>query len=125
MGLFSMFQSKETQSNLDWQRLNEEQQINEIAEVSNDKPCIIFKHSTRCSISSMAYKRFERGWNFNQAHKLFYLDLIQYKPLSSAIAEKFDVEHESPQVLVIRNGKCVFNASHGAITAEIVEENIV
>jgi bacillithiol system protein YtxJ len=85
---------------------------------------LIFKHSTRCSISSTALNRLERAWRPEDAgHAVWYLDLLRYRPISNAIAERYGIQHESPQVLVIRAGRCVYDASHTAIThAEVVRQ---
>lgn len=80
-------------------------------------PVVIFKHSTRCSISSMAKNRMERD-NEPEGIAFYYLDLIRYRGLSNKIAEVFGVYHESPQVLVIRDGKCVYDESHGSISMD-------
>ena len=84
---------------------------------------LIFKHSTRCSISTMAKYRLEDDWNF-EGKKLepYYLDLINYRDLSKEVAEKFDVHHESPQVLLIKNGECTYDASHLDITVSELHE---
>jgi bacillithiol system protein YtxJ len=98
---------------IQWIPLNSESQLNDIVEQSNDVPCLIFKHSTTCSISAMAKSRLERSWDFSfDDMKPYYLDLLNFRSISAAIAEKFDVYHESPQILLIRNGQCTYDASH-------------
>lgn len=101
--------------------MESEEQLAEIQQRSFDHPVVIFKHSTRCPTSGMVKTRLERsvapeGWEF------YYLDLIRYRPVSNHIAEKFGVEHESPQVLLIRNGECVYDESHMAIRMEELTE---
>jgi bacillithiol system protein YtxJ len=100
-----------------WIILSDAAQIDELVQRSYQTPCLIFKHSTRCSISRAAQNRLEQKWNF-AADELspYYLDLLQYRPLSNQIAEQFGVRHESPQVLLIINGKCVYDNSHNAIS---------
>ena len=106
---------------MNWREFTTEEGLEEIKKRSNDMPQVIFKHSTRCSISTMAKSRLERsevpdGIEFN------YLDLIAHRNVSSKIAEVFDVEHASPQVLIIKDGVCVYDESHNAISMdEIVE----
>ena len=106
---------------MNWREFTTEEGLEEIKKRSMDKPQVIFKHSTRCSISTMAKSRLERsavpdGIEFN------YLDLIAHRNVSSKIAEVFDVEHASPQVLIIKDGVCVYDESHNAISMdEIVE----
>ncbi len=88
--------------------------IENVDQLSKTKKILIFKHSTRCSISSTALNRFERNWKdvYNTSIKLLYLDLIVNREASNAIAEHYKVTHESPQVLLILNGKCIYNTSH-------------
>ena len=99
---------------MNWINLTNPQQLNEIREKSAEVPQVIFKHSTRCSISSMAKSRLEREKQ-PQGVDFYYLDLIAYRDLSAKVAEDFDVWHESPQVLVIKNGKCIYDESHSGI----------
>lgn len=105
---------------MEWQTLQHESQLDEIINVSNDHPVVIFKHSTRCSISSAAKGRLERHWENQNAKKLeaYYLDLLNYRNISNKIAEVFNVQHESPQALVIKEGKCVYTSSHYDISYE-------
>ena len=94
--------------------LTEESQLEQIKEQSTRQPVAIFKHSTRCSISSMAKNRLER--ETPAANTLFYyLDLIRYRSVSNKIAEDFHVHHESPQLLLIKNGECTYEESHNGI----------
>lgn len=102
---------------MNWIPLTTEAQLDEIVQLSETKPTIIFKHSTRCSISSTALSRLERAWDAAET-PAYYLDLIAYRPISSAIAEKFDIEHQSPQVLVIKQGKCSYSATHWDIAMD-------
>lgn len=104
--------------------MNSPQQLEDIREKSKTKPQVIFKHSIRCSISSMAKSRLERS-KMPENIDFYYLDLINYRALSNQLSEDFDVLHESPQVLVIKGGKCVYDESHSAIRMEdIVKEAI-
>jgi bacillithiol system protein YtxJ len=100
-----------------WNPLTALDQLNEIVEISQNQPVVIFKHSTRCSISSTAFNRFERAWGETE-NQAFYLDLISYRPISLEIAEKFGIEHQSPQVLVINHGVCTFSATHWDISVD-------
>jgi bacillithiol system protein YtxJ len=107
---------------MNWIHLTDEAQLDHIKLESNDQPVVIFKHSTRCSISAMAKMRLERA-DAPGTIKFYYLDLIRFRNISNRIAEVFGVHHESPQVLVIRNGECVYDESHGGIEmSEIVEQ---
>lgn len=106
---------------MDWIALTS---INELEQIkTSTTPVVIFKHSTRCPVSSMAKRNFELEASLLPDHiPAYYLDLIKYREISNQIAEQWDVHHESPQVLVIFNNKCTYNASHGDIEmAEVVE----
>lgn len=105
---------------MNWKTLENEAQLNELTEFSFKKPQAIFKHSTRCSISSMAKSRV--GKSFTESIDFHYFDLIANRSLSNLIAEKFDVHHESPQILLIKNGECIYDESHNGINVEELEE---
>lgn len=102
---------------MNWKELTEIAQINRIIEESSKAPVLVFKHSTRCSISSAALNRVERAWQDKNGEKVtpYYLDLIAHRDISNQLAASFEVEHQSPQVLLIKDGKCVYNESHMAI----------
>jgi bacillithiol system protein YtxJ len=100
-----------------WNPLTDVHQLDEIVEISQNQPVVIFKHSTRCSISSTALSRFERAWGTTE-NTAFYLDLIAYRPISLEIAEKFGIQHQSPQVLVINKGTCTYSATHWDISVD-------
>lgn len=102
---------------MNWIELLEEGQLETIKEESAAMPVVIFKHSTRCSISSMAKGRLDRS-EAPQNVNFYYLDLIRYRGISNKISEVFHVHHESPQVLLIKNGECVYDESHGAISMD-------
>ena len=99
---------------MEWIHLNDEEQLSNIIEKSKEKVQVIFKHSSRCSISSVALQRLQKGRPPGEID-FYFLDLIRYRPLSNKIADVFKVRHESPQVLVIKNAACVFNESHLSI----------
>lgn len=100
---------------MNWIPLTESEQLQEIK--SSPNKSIIFKHSTRCSISMMAKKRLEmEAVLIPQEVPVYYLDLLNHREISNTIAEIFQVVHQSPQLLVIKNGDCVFEASHGEIS---------
>ena len=106
---------------MNWINLTEEQQIDTIKEQSKAQPVVIFKHSTRCSISSMAKSRLERE-TAPDGIAFYYLDLIKYRPVSGKVAEEFQVHHESPQILIVKNGECVYDESHNGIYMEDLRE---
>ncbi|MCC8410724.1 bacillithiol system redox-active protein YtxJ [Mucilaginibacter sp. UR6-1] len=100
-----------------WIALESADQINEIKQ--HPGYSIIFKHSTRCSISMMAKKRFELEWDdLPEEISLYFLDLIKYRDLSNQVAADFQVHHESPQMLLIKSGECILDQSHGGISVD-------
>ena len=105
-------------SNINWIQLTNLSQLNEIQEVSNQKPAIIFKHSTTCSISRMALKNFEREYDLQNKVEAYFLDLLNFRVISNEIATKFNVVHQSPQLLLIKNGIATYNVSHDRIDAD-------
>ncbi len=102
---------------MNWIPLKDESQLEDIKTTSAQQPVVIFKHSTRCAISSMVKSRLERQ-DAPKDIPFYYLDLISYRAISNHIADTFAVEHESPQVLLIRNGKCVYDESHNGISMD-------
>ena len=102
---------------MEWISLENEQQLHELKENSITRLQVIFKHSIRCGISSVVKSRLEKG-KLPVDNDYYFLDIIRYRTLSNKIAEEFKVYHESPQVLVIRNGECVYDESHMGITIQ-------
>jgi bacillithiol system protein YtxJ len=121
MSIFSnIFGSSENENttkkdNKKWIPLTSIGQLDEIVVLSNENPVVIFKHSTRCSISRFALKQFEKEFDF--AVDAYFLDLIEHRDISNEIATRFNVYHQSPQLLLIKNGKSVYDVSHDAIDA--------
>ncbi|GAA4238812.1 bacillithiol system redox-active protein YtxJ [Postechiella marina] len=120
MGVFNKIFGAKTESKekkvLPWIPLNELPQLEHIEKKSANKTQVIFKHSTRCGISSMVMKQFVDMYNLTEKDlDLYYLDLLSYRDVSNEVGYKFQVIHESPQILVIKNGVVVKHASHGII----------
>ena len=110
-------QEEVQQSNVNWIPLTSLSQLEEIKELSKTEPIAIFKHSTRCGISRMVIKLFEKQFDEEKKDlKVYYLDLLNYRDLSSEVGYAFQVMHQSPQLLVIQNGVAVQHASHYDIT---------
>ncbi len=107
-----------------WNTLNQLTVLDEIKEQSKTQKVLIFKHSTTCSISAMSLSRLERSWSDNEMVKLkpYYLDLLKFREISNKIAQEFGIKHESPQVLIIENGICVYNSSHNAINYQEIKK---
>ncbi|WP_394421075.1 bacillithiol system redox-active protein YtxJ [Tenacibaculum mesophilum] len=101
------------ESFINWTPLTSVEQIKEIKELSNKQPIAIFKHSTRCGISSMVIKRFVNSFDEElKDFKVYYLDLLSYRDVSNEIGHTFQVLHQSPQLLVVKNGEVISHASH-------------
>jgi bacillithiol system protein YtxJ len=109
-------------SKIEWRALTNFGHLNELIELSHEKPVVIFKHSTRCSISRFALKQFENDYDFSSEElQPYFLDLLQYRSISNEIASRFGVFHQSPQILVIKEGKSIYNDSHDSITVSEIK----
>jgi bacillithiol system protein YtxJ len=108
---------------MNWIDLNNMQQLADIKELSKTRPQVIFKHSTRCSISSMAKSRLERNEHPGSGD-FYFLDLLKHRLISDRIAEDFAVAHQSPQILLIKNTECVYEESHSGIQMDEIAEQI-
>ena len=99
---------------MNWNSLTSVDQLLMISEESFQQPVVIFKHSTRCSISRAALDRLERNWKGEElpSAKTYFLDLLEHRDISNTIASQWEVEHESPQLIVIKNNKAVYFKSH-------------
>ena len=127
MGLFdNLFKSADKEENnmkINWVPLKDKTQLEELIKISSDKPVLIFKHSTRCGISRMVLKNFERDYDIPETEMdLYFLDLLNYRALSQEISTKFNVMHQSPQVLVIKNGAVIYHDSHDYISVAKIKE---
>ena len=110
---------------LPWVFLTSESQLEEITKKSFEKTQVVFKHSTRCSISSVSMNKFVKNYNVpKEDADLYYLDLLNYRSVSDEVGYKFQVIHQSPQVLVIKNGEAVYDASHYSIQTDKILELI-
>ncbi len=122
-GLFGANTTSES-SKVPWIPLISMEQLAELMEQSFEKRVLIFKHSTRCGISRNVLKQFEKEYDLATEVDAYYLDLLEYRPISSAIATQFSVEHQSPQLIVLKNGIVVHHASHSDIDALAVKNLI-
>ncbi len=108
---------------LNWIPLTSTEEVNKLKEHSFSVPCLIFKHSTSCNISAIAKYRLDDDWDFEgDVLQPYFLDLLRFRPISKYVAESFEVYHESPQILLIINGECVYDASHLDIRVEELKE---
>ncbi|ALJ04300.1 cytosolic protein [Pseudalgibacter alginicilyticus] len=107
---------KKEEKILPWIALDALEQLDIIQEKSKIKTQVIFKHSTRCGISRMVMSQFVESYGFSEQDlDLYYLDLLNFREVSNEVGYRFQVVHESPQILVIKNGEVVEYASHGQI----------
>ena len=109
---------------MNWIELNNISQLDSIQESSKSKAVLLFKHSTRCSISTMAKSRLERDWNDDIEIETYYLDLIKFREISNEMADKFNIPHQSPQALLIKNGECIYDASHNMISVDAMKNTL-
>ena len=101
---------------LPWIPLSQLQQLKLIKDKSKTKTQVVFKHSTRCGISRMVMNQFIANYELTEQDlDLYFLDLLSHRDVSNEIGYEFQVMHQSPQILIIKNGVAVANASHGAI----------
>ena len=105
---------------INWNELTDLAQLEEIIAISNEMPVAIFKHSTRCSVSRMALKQFENEFKSTDKVTPYFLDLIAHRDISNEISTRFGVTHQSPQLILIKEGKAIYNVSHSDIDAEVL-----
>lgn len=119
MGLFGF--KKAEKETFPWNELTSIEQLKSLLE-NSENPIVIFKHSTRCSISSMALNRFENEWDkSNNDIEPYYLDLLSNRPISAEIEKLTGVVHQSPQAILIYQGKVYYDASHSGINAQVIQ----
>lgn len=126
MNMFSnIFGSSEEQNemdkNINWIPLTFMGQLDEIIALSNEKPAVIFKHSTRCSVSRFALKQFEKQFDIKDKVDTYFLDLLEHRDISNEVATRFNVFHQSPQLLLIKEGRSIYDVSHDSIAAGELE----
>jgi bacillithiol system protein YtxJ len=123
MSLFGLFGTKGSSEKkevkrLPWQKLTSVDQLDSIIEESKVTPVAIFKYSTRCGISSIVMRQFERAYDLDMDQmKLYYLDLLAFRNVSDEVSNNFQVIHQSPQLIVVKDGIAVAHASHHGIRA--------
>jgi bacillithiol system protein YtxJ len=108
--------TKKERKELPWIQLESIAQLETIVESSNNKPQVIYKHSSTCGISRMVLNMFTESYNMDLDIDLYFLTIQHHRDVSNRIEDKFEVRHESPQLLVIKKGEVVFHTSHGAIS---------
>jgi bacillithiol system protein YtxJ len=125
MGLFSKSKrpkEEKIENQVPWHILSDTSQLEEIKELSKSMPVAVFKHSTRCGISRMVLRQFESTYSLKDEQlKLYYLDLLTYRNISDEIGFTFQVLHQSPQLIVIKDGVAIAHAAHQDIQADSLE----
>ncbi len=118
----SVVEPKKEEKYIPWNRLASLEQLDIIIEESKEKPIAIFKHSTRCGTSRMTLRQFEKNYTLDEERlKLYFLDLLSFRELSNEVAIRFQIMHQSPQLLVIKDGVMVHHSSHYSIDASLLE----
>lgn len=125
MGLFRTSKKSKKLANDYWFELQSLAQFEELTKKSGEQPIVIFKHSTRCSISHFVHRRLAANWNFQSDELAFYyLDLIAHRDISNAVADHTGVKHESPQLILLYNNRTLYHASHDAINLEQMKQRL-
>jgi len=108
---------------MNWINVDSIEKTGEIKELSKNHSVLIFKYSPRCIIDYIVRLLFQREWHeATMRMKTYLINVIEYKELSDKIANEFGVEHQSPQILIIENGKCIFSASHGKLKVSEIKQ---
>lgn len=115
--IFGSTNEESNSSTINWRELTDLGQLNEIVDASFKQPILIFKHSTRCGVSRSVLKRFESEFDLAEKITPYFLDLLEHRDISNEIASRFGVVHQSPQLIVIKSGNTVYDASHDSIDA--------
>lgn len=119
MGLFTTLNKQR----LPWTNITSVDQLHEVLESAKSKPALLFKHSTRCSISSMALNSFENEWGTeNELCDLYFVDLLRHRDVSNAIASETNVVHQSPQAILFDGSDVMYHSSHSSIDARAIEK---
>ena len=108
---------------MNWLPLTDPAQIEAALAGSQGRTIAFFKHSTRCSISKMALMFLEEDWDAQSplVAEWYFVDILAHRPVSNQLAERLQETHESPQLLLVRDGECIYEASHNEIKADRIE----
>ncbi len=109
----------------EWLNITSSEQLDELVEESKKQPVVIFMHSTSCGISHNIKHNLEEDWDFAPEElKFYYLDLLAFRPISNEIARKFNVIHQSPQIIVLKDGEVAFDTSHQMISVKAIRKHL-
>lgn len=112
-------------SNIPWVPLTSIEQLKEIKLASKGRPQLVFKHSTSCGISRMVLNMFKSGYDLEDGQMdMYFLDLLAHREVSNAVASELGITHQSPQLLIIKNGEVVVHDSHGSISNINLEQYV-
>ena len=120
--LSKLFSQKGQESTVQWSYITALAELEQLDKESGEQPVLIFKHSVRCSISAVMLNGFERNFEESAVFKPYFLDLITYREISNAVSLKYTVIHESPQILLIVKGNCIYSSSHNGINYREINE---
>ncbi len=122
MGFLDQFKkNRDADIHNDWKVISSDAELQSAIDASFEKPVMLFKHSVTCGISAGAKFGLEREWDFKEEElSFYYLDLLSYRPISNKIADDLGVTHQSPQVILVKNGKAVYDTSHHAISVNAI-----
>lgn len=124
MGFFDKFKSEKDIASKEikkvpWKEITDLETLDTLTQESYKKPVAILKHSTSCGISRMVLRNFEQEYDLKEEdYNLYFLDLLRYREISNKIASRFNVPHQSPQLIILKEGKVVYDASHSEVKAE-------
>ena len=125
MGLFKTNKKSKKLANDYWLELQSLAQFEELTKESGERPIVIFKHSTRCSISHFVHRSLASNWNFKSGElPFYYLDLIAHRDISNAVADHYGVKHESPQLILLYKNQVLYHASHDAIILDEMKQRL-
>ena len=125
MGFLDRLKASQATGVSSWKTLSDISQLDQIAKDSEGKAVVIFKHSVTCGISAGAKNRLESQWDLvNTDIDFYYLDLLSNRAISNAIADRWAVRHQSPQIIVLRNNEAAYDTSHGSISPGDLESKV-
>lgn len=122
MGLFSSSKKRES---LPWKYITSVEQLSELLHNVGEKPLLLFKHSTRCGVSSMVLRSFENEWSTgDELCDLYFIDLLNHRDVSNEIAVLTGIVHQSPQAIVIKGKEIIYDATHSNIDARSIQSTL-
>jgi len=93
----------------------------ELARAFEEPWALVFKHSTRCPVSTAAHREVAEFRRRNPEAPVYVVHVVEQRSLSRAVAERTGILHESPQAIVLASGAVAWSDSHEGVTAEALE----